>query len=178
MLPPVADFWSTLPEIFNWLAGDLDAPQPTPIEPGSVDTVVRSRVLPVSMPARSRAPLEIIRFAAANHLCVTLAYHGSMRQIEPYSLRRTAAGNFVLHATRSDSGQPRSYRVDQIHGATVTGRSFVPRYRIELSSEGPMFIAPSAASVGIGRGPARISRSSPRPRRAVSLQRSSAVYVY
>jgi predicted nucleotidyltransferase component of viral defense system len=178
VLPPVADFWRALPEVFSWLAGDLAAPQPTPIEPSSVDTVVRSRVLPVSVPARSRAPLEIIRFAAANHLCVDLAYHGSTRRIEPYSLRRTAEGNFVLHAIRSESGQHRSYRVDQIQGAAVAGQSFVPRYRVELSSEGPMFVALPAPSVGIARGPTRISRNAPKPRRVTASHRSSAVYVY
>ena len=64
--------------------------------------------------------LEIIRFAAANYLCVDLTYDGTARRIEPYSLRQTAEGNFVLHAIRSDSGEHRSYRVDRMRGAAVT----------------------------------------------------------
>jgi hypothetical protein len=133
VLPPVADFWAALPEIFAWLMGRTEAPQRARIEPGSTDTTIRSRVLPRAVPVRARAPLEIIRFAAANHLCVDLAYDGSVRRIEPYSLRQTAEGNFVLHAIRSDTGDHRSYRVDRMQDASVTGRSFVPRYLVELS---------------------------------------------
>ena len=86
----------------------------------------------MSVPVRSRSIIEIIRFAAANHLCVDLTYEGSVRKIEPYSLRQTAEGNFVLHAIRSDSGDHRSYRVDRMQGATVTSKVFTPRYAIEL----------------------------------------------
>jgi hypothetical protein len=65
--------------------------------------------------------LEIIRFAAAIHLCVDLRYDGGVRRIEAYSLRQTA-GYFGLHAIRSDSGEHRSYRVDRMQGATVTSQ--------------------------------------------------------
>ncbi len=134
-LPPVADFWAALPEIFTWIMGRAEAPQRARIEPGSGELSVRSRVLPMGVPIRARAPLEIIRFAAANYLCVDLIYDGSVRRIEPYSLRQTAEGNFVLHAIRSDSGEHRSYRVDRMHGASVTVQAFTPRYLVELTSD-------------------------------------------
>ena len=176
VLPPVGEFWSALPEVFEWIAGSASAPQLTRIEPASLETLIRGRVLPVSVPARARAPLEIIRFAAANHLCVELAYDGRTRRIEPYSLRQTAAGNFVLHAIRSDSGQHRSYRVDQIQGATVAGQSFLPRYRVELSPEGPIYISPSTTSAG--RVAATAVRRPTTTRRASALPGRGAVYVY
>jgi predicted nucleotidyltransferase component of viral defense system len=135
VLPPVADFWAALPEIFAWLMGRSEAPQRARIEAGSSEVTIRSRVLPMSVPVRARAPLEVIRFAAANHLCVDLRYDGSVRRIEPYSLRQTAEGNFVLHALRSDSGEHRSYRVDRMQDASVTRQSFTPRYLVELSAE-------------------------------------------
>jgi hypothetical protein len=94
---------------------------------------------------RSRSTLEIIRFAAANNLCVDLSYDGSVRRIEPYSLRQTLEGNFVLHAIRSDTGEHRSYRVDRMQGASVTSQVFMPRYIVELSSTGPLNISPAAA---------------------------------
>ena len=144
VLPPVADFWAALPEIFTWLMGRTEAPQRARIEAGSSEITIRSRVLPMSIPTRARAPLEIIRFAAANHLCVDLTYDGGVRRIEPYSLRQTAEGNFVLHAIRSDSGKHRAYRVDRMQDASVTGQSFTPRYLVELSSEGPLPFAPAA----------------------------------
>jgi predicted nucleotidyltransferase component of viral defense system len=139
-LPPVADFWAALPEVFTWLMGRAQAPQRARIEAGSGEVTIRSRVLPTSVPVRARAPLEVIRFAAANHLCVDLRYEGSVRRIEPYSLRQTAEGNFVLHAIRSDSGEHRSYRVDRMHDASVTRQSFTPRFLVELSTEGPLSV--------------------------------------
>jgi predicted nucleotidyltransferase component of viral defense system len=144
VLPPVADFWAALPEIFTWLMGRTEEPQRARIEPGSSEITIRSRVLPMAIPLRTRAPLEVIRFAAANHLCVDLTYDGSQRRIEPYSLRQTSAGNFVLHAIRSDSGEHRSYRVDKVQDASVTRQSFTPRYLVELSTEGPLTAAPSS----------------------------------
>jgi hypothetical protein len=141
VLPPVADFWAVLPEVFTWLMGLAEAPQRARIQPGSSEITIRSRVLPMAVPLRARAPLEVIRFAAANHLCVDLGYAGSQRRLEPYSLRQTTEGNFVLHAIRSDSGEHRSYRVDKIQNASVTRQSFTPRYLVELSAEGPLPVA-------------------------------------
>ena len=137
VLPPVADFWAALPEVFGWIMGGEEAPQLTQIAPSSGEIAIRSRVLPMAVPLRARAPLEIMRFAAANRLCVDLVYDGSTRRIEPYSLRQTADGNFVLHAIRRESGEHRSYRVDRMQGAYVVGESFAPRYLVELTSEGP-----------------------------------------
>ncbi|OGT72788.1 MAG: hypothetical protein A3H44_07315 [Gammaproteobacteria bacterium RIFCSPLOWO2_02_FULL_57_10] len=172
-LPPVADFWAALPEFFAWLTGQTEAPQRAIIMPGSTETPIRSRVLPVSIPARARTPLEIIRFAAANHLCVDLTYDGSIRRIEPYSLRQTSEGNFLLHAIRSGSGEPRSYRADRIQGASVTQQTFSPRYLVELSSEGSLAIAPTLSR------PVRFAQSrTPRVRTVARPFSSGPTYVY
>jgi predicted nucleotidyltransferase component of viral defense system len=163
-LPPVADFWAALPEIFAWVMGRAEPPQRVRIEPGTVEVVVRSRELPMSIPSRTRAPLEIIRFAAANYLCVDLRYDGSLRRIEPYSLRQTADGNYVLHSIRADSGEHRTYRVDRIQGAAVTGQSFTPRYLVELTPEGPLPVAAAAARPRGTSSNLRGSRRAPRRR--------------
>jgi DNA-directed RNA polymerase subunit RPC12/RpoP len=126
--------------------------------------------LPMAIPLRSRSNLEIIRFAAANYLCVDLAYEGSVRRIEPYSLRQTAEGNYVLGAIRSDSGEYRSYRVDRMQGATVTSQVFKPRYAVELTSSGPLNVAPSTAMPRIPR--------MPRIRRASRIRHQGPTYVY
>jgi hypothetical protein len=93
-LPPLANFFSEVPSIFNWLTSVLaPAELPAiPFEPGE-DHAWRPPVMVHSW--RSSVPLETIRFAAANHLCVELAYGGSRRLIEPYSLRRTRDGNII-----------------------------------------------------------------------------------
>jgi hypothetical protein len=144
-LPPLSDFWDALPEVFAWLSGAAEAPERAFIQHGAGEIAVRTRVLPRGVPVRSRSTLEIIRFAAANNLCVDLSYDGSVRRIEPYSLRQTLEGNFVLHAIRSDTGEHRSYRVDRMQGASVTSQVFMPRYIVELSSTGPLNISPAAA---------------------------------
>jgi hypothetical protein len=146
VLPPLNDFWDALPEIFAWIMGGAEIPQRAHIQHGIGEIAVRSRVLPMGMPVRSRSTLEIIRFAAANHLCVDLTYDGSVRRIEPYSLRQTVDGNFILHAIRSDSGDHRSYRVYKMANAAVTSQIFSPRYVVELTSTGPLSVAPSTAS--------------------------------
>jgi predicted nucleotidyltransferase component of viral defense system len=152
VLPPVESFWDELPEIFAWIMSEAEAPLRARIEPGSSEIAIRSRVLPMAVPLRSRPALEIIRFAAASHMCVDLHYDGSVRRIEPYSLRQTVEGNFVLHAVRADSGEHRSYRVDRMQGATVTAQTFAPRYLVELTPEGPLPVNPSVARSGGGAG--------------------------
>jgi predicted nucleotidyltransferase component of viral defense system len=144
-LPPLNDFWDALPEIFNWMTSGAPIPQRALIQRGVGEVPVHTRILPMSIPLRSRSDLEIIRFAAANNLCVDLAYDGSVRRIEPYALRQTAEGHYVLGAIRSASGEYRSYRVDRIQGATVTAQVFAPRYAVELTSTGPIAVAPSTA---------------------------------
>ncbi len=178
VLPPLADFWAALPEIFTWIMGRAEAPQRARIEPGAAEVSVRSRVLPMGVPVRARAPLEIIRFAAANHLCVDLAYDAGVRRIEPYSLRQTAEGNYVLHAIRSDSGEHRSYRVDRMQGASVTGQSFAPRYLVELTSEGPLPVIPAAARPAASNQSWGFS-SAPKSRRAAAPSWGNApIYVF
>ena len=178
VLPPVADFWAALPEIFVWLMGGPEAPLRARIEPESREVTIRSRVLPMSVPIRSRGPLVIIRFASANHLCVDLEYAGDVRRIEPYSLRQTTEGNYVLHAVRSDSGEHRSYRVDRMQGASVTSQSFNPRYLVELSSEGPLSVAPTTARTGGGSRPAPPTRATSRTGRSSRSQSNGPTYVY
>jgi DNA-directed RNA polymerase subunit RPC12/RpoP len=145
VLPPLNDFWDALPEIFTWLTSGASVPQRAILYPSANEVAVRTRVLPIGVPPRSRSTLEIIRFAAANHLCVDLSYDGTVRRIEPCSLRQTAEGFFVLHAIRSNSGEHRSYRVDRIEGAAVTSQVFNPRYAVELTSIGALNVMPSMA---------------------------------
>ncbi len=167
VLPPLNDFWDALPEIFNWIVSGAPIPQRASIQRDIGDVAVRTRILPMSIPLRSRSTLEIIRFAAANQLCVDLAYEGSVRKIEPYSLRQTAEGHYVLGAIRSDSGEYRAYRVDRMQGATVTSQVFTPRYTVELTSTGPLTIAPSTATPRM-----------PGMRRAARTGHQGPTYVY
>jgi predicted nucleotidyltransferase component of viral defense system len=164
-LPPAQSFWEALPEFFNWLVGTR-APQvvaPYPLAPG--DQVLRLPAGALSLPGRGTPDIEVIRFAAANHLCVDLDYMDeegrvSTRTIEPYSLRRTQEGNILLHAVRSPDQQHRSYRLNRIRGARATQRTFVPRYAVEIMPSGPLTIAPAAIRSSFRQPPTRRTRTS------------------
>ena len=143
-LPPVESFWSALPDFFAWLETGVAPTVPATYQMAAGETVLRERTLRLPVSGAAQSFLEIIRFAAANHLCVDLKYQGSVRRIEPYSLRRTHDGNIVLHAIRASDGGHRSYRIDRIQGAQTTGQSFIPRYVVELRPQGPAIIRSSA----------------------------------
>ena len=144
-LPPYESFWDELPAFFAWLAGGVAPSVPAAYAVGAGEVVLRQRDLRLPVSGQAQSFVEVIRFAAGNRLLVDLDYQGSTRRIEPYSLRRTQDGNIVLHAWNTDKNEHRSYRVDRIQGARATNQSFAPRYAVELSPQGPVLVAPSAA---------------------------------
>lgn len=183
-LPPVASFWEALPEFFAWLSGAATPANPAAYAAAAGETVIRERTIRLPVGARVQSSLEVIRFAAANRLCVELDYtdmqgRRSIRVIEPYSLRRTQEDNIILHAWNVDRDQHRSYRVDQINGARTTARTFVPRYAVELTPSGPVSIPPTerTSSGSSGRGSFGSMRGTRRRSRPTST-RSGPTYVY
>ncbi len=168
-MPPLEGFWSELPLFFNWLMSGVAPARPDAFAMASGETVIRERALALPISLSSKSYIEIIRFAAANRLCVDLDYitlngQRGTRRIEPYSLRRTAKGDVVLHAFRSDDNAHRSYRVERIVGARATNQTFVPKYQVELSPNKPVSIEPTfllTANMGSGdvrRRPARAQK--------------------
>jgi predicted nucleotidyltransferase component of viral defense system len=145
-LPPVDPFWSELPALFAWIEEGRQPVIPAALPLAVGDLVIRPPAGTLSVPGlATSAPLEVIRFAASNRLCVDLDYadeqgRRSVRMIEPYSLRRTQAGDIVLHAVRADNQQHRGYRADRIRGARTTQRTFIPRYAVELTPTGPTYV--------------------------------------
>jgi predicted nucleotidyltransferase component of viral defense system len=141
-LPPFEQFWQDLPSVFDWLHGRQEKVVRPSIQvpAAAVDKAWR----PPSMASAWHAPipLESIRFAAANRLCVELAYQGDSRLIEPYSLRRSREGNLLLFAVKHNTGEDRSYRVDRIQGVQISEIQFTPRYAIELTPLGPIEAPP------------------------------------
>ncbi len=107
---------------------------------------------------RAGVPLETVRFSAANHLLIELDYDGRTRLIEPYSLRRTRAGNLILHAERADGSGHRSYRVEKIQGLRTTTTPFRPRFPIEFSARGPLHAPPAAKLRSLPRARVRVLR--------------------
>ncbi len=135
VLPPFQQFWDELFDVFDWLHETKEKEVLATVPAfggGAIDESWSPP--PMAQAWHTEAPLEVVRFAAANRLCVDLEYNNEHRLIEPYSLRRTRDGNILLHAVRQEDGQPRSYRVDRIQDATATNVSFSPRYTIELTA--------------------------------------------
>jgi len=113
-LPPVESFWDALPEFFAWLERGLAPEIPASYAAAPGEMILRERTLCLPIAPILQSHLEVIRFAAANRLCVDLNYQGSTRRIELYSLRRTKDDNIVLHAWNINSDAHRSYRIDRI----------------------------------------------------------------
>lgn len=146
-LPPVQQFWDALPEFFVWLKTGVAPPVPGAYRFEAGETVLRGRTLPAHLRQSTRTQLEIIRFAAANLLCVDLLYSDEVRRIEAYSLRRTKDGNIVLHAFDTRKQGHSSYGLDRIQRAAVTDEAFTPRYAVELVPTGPLPVRPTTARV-------------------------------
>ena len=182
-LPPFEQFWHALREFFSWLVGGVATPIPAAYRRSVGEELIRERTLPLQVSGAVRSYLEIVRFAASNRLCVELAYQGSTRQIEPYSLRRTKEGNVILHAHNVDKDEHRGYRVDRIQGARVTDQTFTPRFEIELTSTGPVVIEQTATREPAGSMPSPGSSARLRHSRRALTSRSfnslsGPTYVY
>jgi predicted nucleotidyltransferase component of viral defense system len=136
-LPPLEQFIGELPSLFAWLHGEAEpAPLPAiPIEPDEDDTWTPPATVTIW---EQSVPLEPVRFAGTNHLCIDLTYEGSTQRIQPYSLRRTRAGEIILHALRSDTGEHHAYPVERMQRVQVTTEPFRPVHAIELSPTGPL----------------------------------------
>lgn len=169
-LPPVETFWDALHGFLAWLQGGTSPETPAAYDGGADEELIRVRTLRLPVSDSARSSLEVIRFAASNHLIVELDYQGSTRRIEPYSLRRTLEYNIILHAYNIDKGEHRAYRVDRIRGARVTAEMFSPRFAIELNPKSPYSIPPTTAG-GVSR---RVGRSGGLRRKYTGRSRRTA----
>jgi predicted nucleotidyltransferase component of viral defense system len=161
-LPPLAPFLEELPMLFAWLEGAVEE-TPAPIIAYRGDEDDSWSPPPTISTWRSGVPVETVRFAAANHLLVELDYDGTTRLIEPYSLRRTRAGNLILHAERADGSGHRSYRVEKIAGLRATTTPFRPRFPIEFSARGPLYAPPQYRTLVAPAARTSRSRRTSRP---------------
>ncbi len=147
--PPLDDFLARLPEGIAWMrepevsavraaAATARPPRllgPVPTKPGESLVVERGiRTWGVA------APLEAIRFAGASHMLVEFRYHGAVRRIEPYSLRRPRTGNLLLYGFEqlkngSNTNDIRAYNVAEMDHVRILNAAFTPRYAIELTEQ-------------------------------------------
>ncbi len=139
-LPPLDHYWDRLPGLFRWLNGELEIEVLAPAGGAGESVWVPS---PAAWSWGSGPALEPVRFAGANRLCVDLGYRGTVRRVEPYSLRVTRDGNLLLYAVRRDNRQLRSYRVDRIQSIDITTEPFTPVRLVEFRPSGALAAPPT-----------------------------------
>ena len=158
-LPSLEGFWTELVALFEWLAGR--SPVVLPQARGVSGTPWTPPRLGAAGGSLSR--LGPVRFAAANRLCVEILYGDRWRTIEPYSLRQSSEGNVSLFGHEISAGHIKQYRVDRIQRVRVANRPFTPRWRVELTEEGPLRAPPTARREARATRNRRPSRAHPGP---------------
>ena len=138
ILPPLEAYWDELGSYFEWIDGRPLGDLPSIEEIEASDASWRQPDF-IALPAAwgTSAPIETIRFAGANRLRILLHYrpakgHPGVREVEPYSFRRSQAGHLLFYGR--NIGRPRisAYRFDRIADVEVTKNPFIPRWRVEF----------------------------------------------
>lgn len=172
-LPPFEQFWEDLPRLFDWLEGRY-VPERLSSLPFQETEDVHWSPPPTIWRWGIGIPLESIRFAGANQLCIEVDYRkqGSYLNhyiLEPYSLRRTMEDDLIMHAIKTETQEHRVFRIDWMQGIKVSIKPFRPKYRIEFSSSEPIDALPTtrqSSSHGMKARKARRASSLKRPRKA------------
>jgi predicted nucleotidyltransferase component of viral defense system len=145
-LPDLDGMLGQLPGLLEW----LDVPGAAVAAVRLPPPPIPARNMPLVSPGirywGSGLPLETVRFAGTNRLLVEFIYHGKHRLVEPYSIRRAeSTGNLLLYAWELDAGHIKAYKVDEMQNVHSTGRSFTPRYQVELSALGSLNVRPTTS---------------------------------
>ncbi len=128
-LPTLDQFVTALASVAAWLGGVPVAVLPR--------VPVRGRVSSWAAPPmidtwRAGFTVELLRFAGRNRLCIDLDYGGTTRRVEPYSFRRSQAGDLLFYAWKVADAAIHAYRADRIQGVRVTNQPFSPRFAVEF----------------------------------------------
>ena len=144
-LPSPGVFISRLGPVIQWIDGP--APEQTPILASAPSRPGENLFAPASVQfTGGGTSLEAIRFAGANRLAVRFMYNDTLRTVEPYSLRRPRTGNILVYGWELESSQIKAFKLDKISDVVVTREPYSPRYRVELSSIGPLQAPPPRRS--------------------------------
>ena len=135
-LPPLDLLRSRLPDLLAVLERSAPAPARLPSAARGTDTEVIRPAGVTYWPVAQ--PLELVRYAGANHLLVAFDYHEKPRLVEPYSFRMPGTGNLLLYGREQASQQVKAFKVDEIENLRATTTPFTPRFQIELTSIMPL----------------------------------------
>lgn len=112
-------------------------PAEAPSIPSASGELVARQLYPDIQPGQAFSTLDRIRIAARNRFLVTIAYKGSERLIEPYSLRYPATGNEILYTWEVKkngypSNQQKAFISHRITYISTSNQTFKPKWNIEL----------------------------------------------
>ena len=135
-LPSFNHYWDELPDLFKWLEKKL---MPKVLSPIPLGRNIDRSWSPSSRIRRWNygTPIESIRFAGANYLCIELDYLKQGNQlshylIEPYAIRRTTDDELILKAIKLPGNEWRTFRLDWIRNIRINTNTFIPKFRFEL----------------------------------------------
>lgn len=168
VLPALDGILERLSGLLQW----IEQPEVVPAAPTLPAAPVPAGTVPLSAAGirywGGGSPLEVVRFAGANRLLIEFDYNGRHRIAEPYSLRTAeATGNLLLYAWESGATHIKAFKVAAMSAVRATGKSFQPRYRVELTSTGALSAPPAARPSRTARYPTR--SSTPRRRKAAGF---------
>jgi predicted nucleotidyltransferase component of viral defense system len=136
-LPPFETYFDDLEDALAWwLQPELAHPELQPIPEAQGESISRI-FFPTANWRTGPTSIDLIRQAARNRFCALISYHGSMRLIEPYSLRYPRTGNEILHAWEIkkngfSSNQHKSFKTNEISTVSISDRTFIPKWIIEF----------------------------------------------
>ncbi len=140
-LPTIETFLDDLKDaIAWWLEPEIAKPKLSPMPQVSGQIVPRKFFPTIGHQTGSSLAMEVIRRAAHNRQCVLISYHGNTRLVEPYSLRYPSTGNELLYVREiekngmpsSKRNNPTAYKTHEIDLASISNKTFIPKWEIEL----------------------------------------------
>jgi len=137
ILPPSDTYIDDLGDaIAWWMEPDKAKPKLQPMPEAVGESIPRTLFPSVNWQTGPTA-LDQVRYAARNKLCANISYHGSMRLVEPYSLRYPSKGNEMLHVWELETdGTPSNmytcFKTHEIDSASISNRTFIPKWAVEL----------------------------------------------
>lgn len=130
VLPQFEAFWGELPILLAWLdRRPVDRPALPTVALQAGEEFAR---YPSMRAWHVAAPVEVLRFAGANRLCVWLTYSDKRRTVEPYSFAASKKGDLSFYGWEWEGDQIKRYRLDRIELIEVSDTTFTPRYRVEF----------------------------------------------
>jgi len=136
-LPNIESYVSDLKNaIAWWLEPSLEENKLVPM-PQALGVTMGRPLFPEVDPGRVLAPLDQIRRAARNRFLILVEYNGSIRLVEPYSLRYPTTGNEILHVWEVEkngvvSDQHKSFVTERLRYIETSNKIFSPKWEIEL----------------------------------------------